>query len=147
MIDYQRRAAIDYWAYVTPAVLGSGTMYNVAFVDAEDRPIESTKNYRLRMPGDFPARNFWSVFAYDARTRTFIANGMKGRQLSSLDKLVKNPDGSIDIYIGPAAPKGLESNWIETLPGIDVFMGLRTYGPEKAVLDGTYKIPRFELMQ
>ena len=147
MIDYQRRAAIDYWAYVTPAVLGSGTMYNVAFVDAEDRPIESTKNYRLRMPGDFPARNFWSVFAYDARTRTFIANSMKGRQLSSLDKLVKNPDGSIDIYIGPAAPKGLESNWIETIPGIDVFMGLRTYGPEKAVLDGTYKMPRFELMK
>ena len=99
------------------------------------------------MPKDFPARNFWSVFAYDARTRTFIANSMKGRQLSSLDKLVKNPDGSIDIYIGPAAPKGLESNWIETLPGIDVFMGLRTYGPEKAVLDGTYKMPRFELMK
>ncbi|WP_035358331.1 DUF1214 domain-containing protein [Edaphobacter aggregans] len=147
MIDYQRRAAIDYWAYVMPADLGSGTMYNVAFVDAKGRPIESTKNYRLRMPKDFPALNFWSVFAYDARTRTFIANSMKGRQLSSLDKLVKNPDGSIDIYIGPTAPKGLESNWIGTIPGIDVFMGLRTYGPEKAVLDGTYKIPRFELMK
>jgi hypothetical protein len=78
MIDYQRRAAIDYWAYVMPAVLGSGTMYNAAFVDSEDRPIESTKNYRLRMPKDFPARNFWSVFAYDARTRTFIANSIKG---------------------------------------------------------------------
>ena len=33
-IDYQRRAAIDYWAYCMPAVLGSGTMYNVAMVDA-----------------------------------------------------------------------------------------------------------------
>jgi hypothetical protein len=146
-IDYQRRAAIDYWAYVMPAVLGSGTMYNVAFVDAEGRPIESTRNYRLRMPKDFPARDFWSVFAYDARTRTFIANSMKGRQLSSLDKLAKNPDGSVDIYVGPTAPKGLESNWIETIPGIDVFIGLRTYGPEKVVLDGTYKIPRFELVK
>ena len=58
MIDYQRRAAIDYWTYVMPAVLGSGTMYNVAFVDAEGRPIDSTRNYRLRMPKDFPARNF-----------------------------------------------------------------------------------------
>ena len=147
MIDYQRRAAIDYWAYVMPAVLGSGTMYYAAFVDAEGRPIESTKNYRLRMPKDFPARNFWSVFAYDGHTRTFIANSMKGRQISSRDELVKNPDGSIDIHIGPTAPKGLESNWIETIPGIELFIGLRTYGPEKAVLDGTYKIPRFELMK
>jgi hypothetical protein len=38
-----------------------------------------------------------------------------------------------------------ESNWIETIPGIDVSMDLRIYGPEKAVLDGTYKISRFEL--
>jgi hypothetical protein len=71
----------------------------------------------------------------------------KGRNLSSLDKLVKNPDRSIDIYIGPTAPEGLESNWIETIPGIDVIMGVRTYGPEMALLDGTYKIPRFELMK
>jgi hypothetical protein len=99
------------------------------------------------LPAPDAERLSWSAFAYDARTRTFIANSMKGRELSSLDKLVKYPDGSIDIYIGPTAPKGLESNWIETIPGIDVFMGLRTYGPEKAVLDGTYKIPRFELMK
>jgi hypothetical protein len=147
MIDYQRRAAIDYWAYVMPAVLGSGTMYNAAFVDSEGHPIESTKNYRLRIPKDFPAREFWSVFAYDGRTRTFIANRMKGRQLSSLGKLVKNPDESTDIYIGPTAPKGLESNWIQTIPGISLFIGVRTYGPEKPLLDGTYKIPRFEPMK
>jgi hypothetical protein len=146
-IDYQRRAAIDYWAYCMPAVLGSGTMYNVALVDSEDNPIDSSKDYRIRMPKDFPARNFWSVFAYDSRTRTFIANQLKGRHLSSHDKLMKNSDGSIDIYIGPTFPKGMESNWIETIPGTDIFIGLRTYGPEKAVLEGTYKMPRFELMK
>ena len=98
------------------------------------------------MPVDFPARNFWSVFGYDSHTRTFIANAKKGRHLSSKDKLVKNDDGSIDIYIGPNAPKGLESNWIETIPGSEIFIGLRTYGPEKEVLEGTYKMPRFELV-
>ncbi len=122
-------------------------MYNVAHVDADNNPIDSSKNYRIRMPKDFPARNFWSVFAYDSHTRTFIANSMKGRHLSSNDKLVKNSDGSTDIYVGPTAPKGKESNWIETIPGSAIFIGLRTYGPEQAVLDGTYKIPRFELMR
>jgi hypothetical protein len=147
LIDYQRRAAIDYWAYCMPAVLGSGTMYNVAHVDADDNPIDSSKNYQIRMPKDFPARNFWSVFAYDSRTRTFIANGTNGRHLSSNDQLVKNDDGSTDIYIGPTAPEGMETNWIETIPGSDIFIGLRTYGPEKSVLEGKYKIPRFELVK
>lgn len=146
-IDYERRAAIDYWAYCMPAVLGSGTMYNVAFVDAEDQPIDASKNYRITMPEDFPARNFWSVFGYDSHTRTFIANGTKGRHLSSNDDLLKNEDGSINIYIGPDAPDGFESNWIETIPGTEIFIGLRTYGPEKSVLEGSYKIPRFELVK
>jgi len=143
-IDYQRRAAIDYWAYCMPAVLGSGTMYNVAMVDADDNPIDSSKNYRIRMPADFPARSFWSVFGYDAHSRTFIANGTKGRHLSSNDNLIANADGAIDVFIGPDAPEGMERNWIETIPGSDIFIGLRTYGPEQTVLDGTYKIPRFE---
>ncbi|MBL4796300.1 MAG: DUF1254 domain-containing protein [Oleispira sp.] len=142
-IDYQRRAAIDYWAYCMPAVLGSGTMYNVAMVDADDQPIDSAKNYKINMAADFPARNFWSVFAYDSHTRTFINNGTKGRHLSSNDKLVKNKDGSIDIYIGPKEPKGLVSNWIETIPGSEIFIGIRTYGPKESVLKGDYKMPRF----
>ena len=147
LIDYERRAAIDYWAYAMPAVLGSGTMYNVAFVDADDNPIDASKTYKIRMPADFPARSFWAVFGYDQGTRTFIDNQTKGRHLSSNDDLVKNPDGSIDIYVGPTVPEGLESNWIETIPGSEVFIGLRTYGPEESVLDGTYKMPRFELLQ
>jgi hypothetical protein len=145
-IDYQRRAAIDYWAYCMPAVLGSGTMYNVAMVDADDDPIDSSKNYRIRMPADFPARSFWSVFGYDSHTRTFIANGTKGRHLSSNDDLLVNDDESVDVFIGPDAPEGMESNWIETIPGSSIFIGLRTYGPEESVLSGEYKIPRFELI-
>jgi hypothetical protein len=119
-------------------------MYNVAMVDADDEPIDSSKDYRIRMPADFPARNFWSVFAYDSHTRTFIANGTKGRHLSSRDELVRNADGSTDVFVGPTAPDGLESNRIETIPGSAIFIGLRTYGPEQAVIDGTYKMPRFE---
>ena len=107
-------------------------------------PRPSLPQRSFRMPADFPARDFWSVFAYDARTRTFIANGTKGRHLSSNDALVENSDGSIDVFIGPTVPEGMESNWIETMPGSDIFIGLRTYGPEESVLDGTYKIPRFE---
>ena len=27
-----------------------------------------------------------------------------------------NADGSVDLYFGPEAPKGLENNWVDTTP-------------------------------
>jgi len=56
-------------------------------------------------------------------------------------------DGSIDVFIGPDAPEGMETNWIETIPGSAIFIGLRSYGPEESVLTGAYKMPRFVLVK
>ena len=33
--------------------------------------------------------------------------------ISSYDKITLNADGSPDLYFGPKAPAGLESNWVE----------------------------------
>lgn len=38
-------------------------------------------------------------------------------------------DGSVDVYFGPVAPEGKESNWVQTIPGKSWFMVLRLYGP------------------
>jgi hypothetical protein len=54
--------------------------------------------------------------------------------------LVKNTDGSIDLYFGPAAPKGKEKNWIKTVPGRGFFMYFRAYGPTQAFFDKTWKL-------
>jgi hypothetical protein len=38
--------------------------------------------------------------------------------IDSLDKaLRKNADGSVDIYVDPKPPAGMEANWIQTPPG------------------------------
>jgi Protein of unknown function (DUF1214) len=39
------------------------------------------------------------------------------------------PDGSVDVYFGPKAPTGRESNWIQTIPrkGWNILFCL--YGP------------------
>ena len=34
--------------------------------------------------------------------------------ISSYDKTTLNADGSADLYFGPKAPAGLESNWVDT---------------------------------
>ena len=45
-------------------------------------------------------------------------------------KMAVNEDGSVDVYIGPKAPKGLENNWIPTA-GKDFWLIARFYGPQQ----------------
>jgi hypothetical protein len=68
---------------------------------------------------------------------------------SSLDKLKTNADGSIDLYFGPAgsAPKGMEANWIETLPAKGFYPMMRFYSPKAGLFDGTWKLPDVEPMK
>jgi hypothetical protein len=51
---------------------------------------------------------------------------------------------SVDIYMGPEAPKGKEANWIPTVPGKAWFPYFRLYSPKKAFLDQTWVLPDIE---
>jgi hypothetical protein len=74
-----------------------------------------------------------------------VPPGQAHPSVDSLDKaLRKNADGSVDIYIGPDAPAGQESNWIKTPAGKGWFPWFRFYGPEKAVFDTSWKMPDIE---
>jgi len=67
--------------------------------------------------------------------------------LDSLDtELRENADGSVDIYIGPKAPAGQESNWLHTPAEKIWFSWFRFYGPEKPLFDKTWKMPDIETM-
>jgi hypothetical protein len=66
---------------------------------------------------------------------------------SSYDKLKANADGSIDLYFGPQTPAGLESNWIQTVPGTGFYPMFRFYGLKGGVFDGTLKLPDLELVK
>jgi len=48
-------------------------------------------------------------------------------------------DGSIELYLGPTAPAGKESNWLATVPGKGYFAILRLYSPLEPALDGRWK--------
>ena len=64
--------------------------------------------------------------------------------IDSYHQAQKNADGSVDVYFGPAAPAGKESNWIYTAPGRRWFSFFRFYGPEKAVFEKTWVLPNIE---
>ena len=77
-----------------------------------------------------------------------IRNAQKKSDTSSRDKdLVTNADGSVDLYFGPKAPKGKESNWIQTNEGQSFFVYLRLYGPEKAYFDQTFPMNKIQKMK
>jgi hypothetical protein len=128
---------------------GVGSNYAGLSKDKSGDILYGSKNYKMRLPANVPAKDFWSVTAYDPQTRSELQTD--DRIYPSLNnkiaKLDYNKDGSIDIYFGPKAPKGHESNWIQTVPGKSWFQVLRFYGPLQPFYDKTWQPGELELIK
>ena len=119
---------------------GVGSAYTWAYRDSDGDWIDPKRTYKLRLQGPIPAKDFWSVVVYDLWTRSMLANGQAFPSLNSYSPNVEtNPDGGVDIYIGPEPPEGKEGNWIRTLPDIGWFPMIRLYGPLEPWIDKTWK--------
>jgi hypothetical protein len=110
---------------------GRGAKYMIAFTDSTSTPLSGEVNYRLKLPPNIPAANFWSVTLYEAENGSGLANGQPFPSLGSRDKPAQNADGSTDLYLGPKAPDGKVSNWLATVPGKGYFAILRLYSPTR----------------
>ncbi len=132
----------DYYS-VSPGMLsqvpGKGAKYMIAFTDGAGVDLSGGSRYRLNLPPNIPAGNFWSVTLYEAENASGLANGQPFPSLGSRDKPVMNADGSTDVYFGPSAPAGKEGNWLATVPGKGYFAILRLYGPTEAAIDKSWK--------
>ena len=137
---------------ITPAMaiemVGVGSQYALAFVDADKNYLEGGKSYKLNIPANPPAKNFWSVMVYDTQTRSMLQTDQqfpsKGSHTAGIQQ---NADGSFDLYFGPTAPAGKESNWIQTVPGRGWFPILRLYGPLEPWFKKTWQPGEIELVK
>jgi hypothetical protein len=111
----------------------------VAFTDSKGVPLSGGANYRLKLPANIPAANFWSLTLYEAENASGLANGQPFPSLGSRDKPAQNANGSTDLYLGPKAPAGQEGNWLATVPGKGYFAILRLYSPTEAAIDKSWK--------
>lgn len=145
-IDHDARTMFFYFATVnTPAMalemVGVGSQYAIAFRDADGDYLDGATHYRLTIPTDPPAKNFWSVVVYDPQTRSELqtSQSLPSRN-NQRDDLATDPDGSVQLYFGPEPPEDApDSNWIQTVPGKGWFACLRLYGPLEAWFDQTWK--------
>jgi hypothetical protein len=137
---------------ITPAMamkmVGIGSQYAAAFVDSTGKPLDGSKTYKIHLPPNIPAKDFWSFVVYDNQTRSMLQTDEQFPSIGSEDKtVVVNPDTSVDVYFGPKAPAGHETNWVQTIPGKGWNVLLRLYGPLQPWFDKTWKPGEFELVK
>jgi hypothetical protein len=132
---------------------GLGQVYLGAYKDKNGDWLDGANTYRLHVPPNAPVKQFWALTIYEVDTRSLIRNRQQIAERSSRQPdLVKNPDGSVDLYVGPNAPKGpsaslrtgFEKNWIPSVPGRAWFAYFRLYAPTGPHFDGTWTLPDFE---
>ncbi|MEM5451219.1 DUF1214 domain-containing protein [Paraburkholderia guartelaensis] len=145
--NFDARTMFFYAATIdTPAMAvampGIGSQYAAANVDAAGKPFDGAKHYVLRVPPNVPVKDFWSVVIYDTQTRSMLQTDQRFPSLSSeKQSLQKNADGSVDLFFGPSAPVGHESNWVQTIPGKSWFTIFRLYGPLQPWFDRSWRLP------
>jgi hypothetical protein len=136
--------AVTLSAGMTTKTPGLGQQYIGIQKDRDGNWLQGGNTYTLRVPPDAPVKQFWAITLYDTETRCFIDNPHDTAGLDSRMDLIKNADGSVDLYFGPIAPTGKEKNWIPTVPGRGWFAYFRFYAPTEPYFDRTWSLPDIE---
>jgi len=128
------------FAYIGLKRLGVGQFYLIAVADKDGNSMDDSKSYRLHVPPNVPVEQYWSVTVYDRETHALVKNMVQASRESNNTSLQKNADGSVDIYFGPSAPAGKESNWVREFE-----LMFRLYGPKKELFDKLWTLPDAEM--
>ena len=144
-LQLDARAGFHFYATgITPAmtfkIIGKGSKYAIAYTDADGDFLDGAKTYKMNVPANAPAKDFWSFTLYDNQTRSMLQTDERFPGIDNNKKgMIKNGDGSYDIYFGPKAPEGQENNWVQTISGKGWNMLFRVYGPLDPWFDKTWR--------
>lgn len=145
-LDVDARGFANFAAFAMPKKTGKSLVYLFTFCDGIGEWLSGERKYTVRIPSNVPAKQYWSMIVYDVLTAAFIREAPTLTLDSYNQTMKRNADGSVDIYFGPKAPTGKESNWIYTAPGRAFFPAMRFYDPDKALFDKTWVLPDLETM-
>jgi hypothetical protein len=132
------------YAYVGLKRLGVGQFYLISIRDKDGQSFDGGNTYRLTVPANPPVEQYWSVTAYDRQTHALIRNMPRASRSSQIPDLQKNADGSVDIYFGPAAPTGKDTNWVPTDPARKFELMFRAYAPTKVLFEKNWVLSDVE---
>lgn len=115
----------------------------VATTDARGGALNGSRRFQLRIPGRIPVDGFWSLTLYESggSGRWFLYDNPIDRYAISTSSigLFREPDGSIIIDILHAPLDGAH-NWLPAPKG-DFMLVFRAYRPNRALIDGSFRLP------
>jgi hypothetical protein len=138
------RSLIYTYGFIGIKRLGTAQFYLLNIRDKDGKAYDGSGTYRMRVPPNAPMEQYWSVTVYDRQTHALVRNLSRASRASNAADVQKNPDGSIDVYFGPKAPAGKETNWVPTDPQRDFELLFRIYGPKKEFFEKTWALPDVE---
>jgi hypothetical protein len=141
--DYALRA---YAVYAHPGVATKqDEVFPTALVDGAGQPLDGNRGYvmhfdRKSLP---PARAYWTITAYTP-SGELTPERVPHHSIDSHDRLLRNRDGSIDIYVSSKSPgRARQSNWLPAPPG-PFELVMRLYAPQPGATDGSWAPPKIE---
>jgi len=143
-LDMDARAQMYFLACARPAKADKASFYLTTFFDRSGNLLLGEDTYRLHVPPNVPARQFWALTVYDSETASFIRESPRVELTSRDQRIRRNSDGSVDVHIGPRPLSSLESNWVYTRAGRRFFVMFRLYGPESALFEKTWQLPNID---
>jgi len=131
---------------------GVGSQYLMGFLDADGKPFDGAKTYRVTLPKGIPAAAFWSFTVYDNQTRSMLQTPQKypraGSQSYPSPAADAAADGVTTVYFGPTQPQGVaRGNWIQTDPKKGWFTILRLYSPLPSFFDKSWRPSEVEAVE
>ncbi len=137
--DPLERAAVN--RYGPGAHIAEEALYFSAVGDAQGQPLSGANRYSLTFPaGQIPPVDaFWSLILYGPDF--FLVDNPLNRYAINdrTPGLVKGADGSLTLLIQHEPPAD-QSNWLPAPDGKFQLI-FRTYQPQPAILDRSYKLP------
>ncbi|CAH1660947.1 DUF1254 domain-containing protein [Chelatococcus asaccharovorans] len=144
-----------YYAYTldSPGMImripGVGSQYLMGFLDADGKPFDGAKTYKVALPKGIPAEAFWSFTLYDNQTRSMLQTPQKypraGSQSYPSPAAEADSTGTTTVYFGPTQPTGVpRGNWIQTDPKKGWFTILRLYSPLPSFFDKSWRPSEIE---
>jgi hypothetical protein len=141
--DYALRA---YATYAHPGVATKqDEVFPTALVDGVGQPLDGSRSYvmhfaRKSLP---PTRAYWTITAYTPNGE-LTPERVPHYSIDSHDRVLRNRDGSIDIYVSSKSPgRAYRSNWLPAPPG-PFELVMRLYAPQPNATDGNWAPPKIE---
>jgi arylsulfatase A-like enzyme len=138
------RGLVFTFAFFSPKTSGTGSFYLMDIRDKAGDPLDGSKTYRLTVPANVPVKQYWSATVYDRATHALVREQKTVSRSSQSPGLQTNTDGSVDLWFGPKAPTGKETNWVPTRPQGEFEVLFRFYGPTKPLFDKSWTLPDIE---